>query len=154
MKINFIEKLFGSGFFTGYIPFASGTFGSAAALVIYFIPGFENPSIMIFMITLFILIGVPIGDKFEAVYGKDPKECTIDEVIGMWISLLFVPKKIWWIILTFFIWRGFDIWKPFPANKLESIKGGWGILLDDVMSGIYTFIVIQLIIAAFTLIIK
>ncbi len=153
MQINFIEKLIGSGFYTGYVKTASGTFGSLAALVIYLIPGFENPSIMIFFITLLILIGVPIARKFELVYGEDPKEYTNDEVIGMWITLLFVPKKIWWIILAFFIWRAFDILKPFPIRKLESVKNGWGVILDDILAGIYSFIVIQLIIFFFNKII-
>lgn len=154
MKINFVEKLLGSGFYTGYIRFASGTWGSLAALIIYLIPGFENPSLMIFMISLFILIGVPIADKFETLYGKDPKECTIDEVVGMWITLLFLPKKIWWIVLAFLIWRAMDIVKPFPARKLESIKGGWGIMLDDVMAAIYSFISIQIIIYFFNIMAK
>ncbi len=151
MKINFIEKTLGSGFFTGYFPVASGTWGSAAALIIYLIPGFENPALMIGMISLFILIGVPIGDKFESVYGKDPKQCTIDEVVGTWITLIFLPKKIWWIALAFIIWRALDIIKPFPARRLEKIKGGWGIMLDDIVSGIYSFISIQLIIYFFNM---
>lgn len=149
MKINFIEKLIGSGFFTGYIKKATGTFGSFAALLIYLIPGFENPSIMIFFITLFILIGVPIARKFELVYGNDPKEYTNDEVIGMWITLLFIPKKIWWVILAFLVWRAFDIFKPYPVNKLESVANGWGVLLDDILAGIYSFIVMHLIIFYF-----
>lgn len=154
MKINFAEKLLGSGFYTGYFRFASGTWGSIAALIIYLIPGFENPSLMIFMISLFILIGVPIASKFEVLYGKDPKECTIDEVVGMWITLLFLPKKIWWIVLAFLIWRALDIIKPFPARKLEDVKGGWGVLLDDIIAGIYSFISIQLIIYFFNMIVK
>ncbi len=154
MKINFVEKLLGSGFYTGYMKIASGTWGSFAGLIIYLIPGFENPSLMIFMISLFILIGVPIATKFESVYGKDPKECTIDEIVGMWITLLFLPKKIWWIILAFLIWRVFDIVKPYPTRNLEKIKGGWGVMLDDVMAGIYSFILIQLTIYIFNLITK
>jgi phosphatidylglycerophosphatase A len=148
MKINFLEKMIGSGFFTGYAKKASGTFGSLAGLCIYLIPGFENPSIMIFFITLFILIGVPIARKFENAYGEDPKEYTNDEIIGMWITLLFTPKKIWWLFLGFLLFRAFDIWKPFPAKQLESVKKGWGVILDDVAAGIYSFIVLQLIIFA------
>ncbi|KAF0151431.1 MAG: phosphatidylglycerophosphatase A [Ignavibacteria bacterium] len=149
MHINFLEKLIGSGFYTGYIKTASGTFGSLAAIAIYLIPGFENPSLMIFFITLLIIIGVPIARKFESIYGKDPKEYTNDEVIGMWITLLFIPKKIWWIIIAFFIWRAYDILKPFPVRKLELVKNGWGVLLDDILAGIYSFITIHLIIFYF-----
>ncbi|MBU1098126.1 MAG: phosphatidylglycerophosphatase A [Ignavibacteriae bacterium HGW-Ignavibacteriae-2] len=146
MKINFLEKIIGSAFFTGYIPFASGTFGSLAALAIYLIPGFENPTIMIFMISLFIVVGIKIGDKFEAVYGKDPSQCTIDEVVGTWITLLFVPKKIVFIAIAFIIWRLLDIFKPFPANAVERFKGGRGIMLDDIIAGVYSFLIIQIII--------
>ncbi|MFZ5948717.1 MAG: phosphatidylglycerophosphatase A [Stygiobacter sp.] len=154
MKINFFENLIGSGFYTGYIKKASGTFGSLAGLLIYLIPGFENPSVMIFFISLFIVMGVPIAIKFENKYGTDPKEYTNDEVIGMWISLLFVPKKIWWIIIAFLIWRFLDIVKPFPAKQLENVKNGWGVLLDDIAAGIYSFIILQLIIYVFNLIIN
>ena len=94
MKINIIEKFIGSGFFSGYIPFAPGTFGSLIALFIYLIPGMENPTILLLLISLFSVVGIKIGTKFEAIYGKDPKQCTIDEMVGMWITLLFIPKKI------------------------------------------------------------
>ena len=144
MKINFIEKLIGSGLYTGYIPKASGTFASFVALLMFLIPGFENPSLMIFLITLCILIGVPIAVKFEKVYGEDPAEYTLDEFIGMWITLLFIPKKIWFIFPAFLIWRALDIIKPFPAGKLESVKNGWGVILDDIMAGIYSFVVVQI----------
>ena len=154
MKINFVEKLLGSGFYSGYIKTASGTWGSLAGLIIYLIPGFENPSLMILMISLFILIGVPIATKFELIYGNDPKECTIDEIVGMWITLLFLPKKIWWIILAFLIWRVLDIIKPYPARKLENVKGGWGVMLDDIMAGIYSFVLVQLTIYVFNLLTK
>ena len=85
MKINSIEKFIGSGFYTGFIPLASGTFASLAALVIYFIPYFEKLYIILPAIFIFILWGIRLGTKFESLYGKDPAECTIDEVVGMWI---------------------------------------------------------------------
>ena len=154
MKLNIIEKTIGSGLFSGYVKKASGTFGSLAGLCIYLIPGFENPSVMIFFITLFILVGVPIARKFEIVYGEDPKEYTNDEVIGMWITLLFIPKKIWWMLIGFFLFRAFDIWKPYPARKLESVKNGWGVILDDIAAGIYSFVVLQLIILSSRLLIQ
>lgn len=144
--------MIGSGLFTGYVPIASGTFASLAALVIYLVPGFDTPSILIFLITLSILVGVPIATKFETLYGKDPKQCTVDEFVGMWITLLFLPKKIWWLALAFIIWRFMDIVKPFPVKQLEKVKGGWGVMLDDIMAGVYSFIFIQLIIYFFNMI--
>jgi phosphatidylglycerophosphatase A len=149
VKLNFIEKMLGSGFYTGYIPFASGTFGSLAALAIYLIPGFEKLFIIIPSILIITFWGKFIADKFEIVYGKDPKECTIDEIAGMWISLLFLPKQIYITGITFFIWRLLDIIKPFPARQSENLKGGTGIMADDIISGIYTAIIMNLFYALF-----
>jgi phosphatidylglycerophosphatase A len=145
-KLSFIEKLLGSGFYTGYVPFASGTFGSLAALIIYLIPGFENIYIIIPVIIIFTIYGVYVGNKFENVYGKDPAECTIDEVVGTWISYLFLPKTTGIIVITFFLWRALDIFKPYPARKLEKLNGGTGIMIDDVVSGFYTLIIMHLVV--------
>ena len=149
MKINIFEKFIGSGFFTGYMPFSSGTFGSLAGLIIYYIPGFEKPFIMIPAIILFSFYGIYVGTKFEKVYGEDPSQCTIDEVVGMWISLLFVPKKILISIIAFLLWRFFDITKPSPARQMEKLHGGLGIMMDDVVAGLYTLIFVQLILFIF-----
>ncbi len=149
MKINSIEKLLGSGFYTGYIPFISGTFGSLAGLIIYYIPGFEKLYIIAPLIVIFFVYGVYVGTKFEALYGKDPAQCTIDEVVGMWISLLFLPKIIWISILAFFIWRIMDIIKPQPARMLENLKGGLGIMIDDVVAGLYSLLIIHIILIIF-----
>lgn len=145
MKLNLIEKIIGSGIFTGYAPFASGTFGSLAAVIIYLIPGAENPTILLVLIAVFTVLGAQIGSKFESIYGKDPKECTIDEFVGTWITLLFLPKNLLYLAGAFIIWRIFDIMKPFPAYLAEKIKGGWGIMFDDIIAGIYSFIVVQII---------
>ncbi len=151
MKINFFEKFIGSGFYTGYLPFISGTFGSLAALLIYWIPGFENPFIIGSLIILFALYGIYVGNKFEKLYGKDPAECTVDEVVGQWITLFLLPKTILISVIAFFIWRIFDIIKPFPARRLERLDGGLGIMLDDVIAGIYSLIFVQLILLIFNI---
>ncbi|MDR3609889.1 MAG: phosphatidylglycerophosphatase A [Ignavibacteriaceae bacterium] len=151
MKLSFFEKLIGSGFYTGYIPLASGTWGSLAALIIYLIPGFEKPAVIIPAIIVFTLLGVIIGNKFDVVYGKDPAECTVDEVVGMWISLLFLPKTFLVVTLAFFSWRAFDIIKPPPARQLESLKGGVGIMIDDIVAGFYSLLLLHLILFIFKL---
>ncbi|MCH7963578.1 MAG: phosphatidylglycerophosphatase A [Bacteroidetes bacterium] len=149
IKLSLIEKLLGSGFYTGYIPFASGTFGTLAALIIYLIPGFENPYVIVPAIIIFFIYGIYVGNKFENVYGKDPSECTIDEFVGTWISYLLLPKTIGIIIITFFLWRASDIFKPYPARKLENLNGGIGIMIDDVVSGFYTLIIMHLVVYFF-----
>lgn len=148
-QINSFEKIVGSGFYTGYIPVASGTFGSLAALIIYLIPGFENLWIISPAILIIFIYGVFVSGKFEKVYGKDPAECTVDEVVGTWIALIALPKTILIIITSFFIWRALDIIKPFPARTSEKLSGGWGIMMDDVISGIYTLIILHLIVYQF-----
>jgi phosphatidylglycerophosphatase A len=149
MKINSVEKFVGSGLYTGFIPLASGTFASLAALAIYFIPHFENLYIILPAIFIFILWGIKLGTKFEALYGKDPAECTIDEVVGMWITLLFLPKNILFALIAFLVWRTLDIIKPFPARKSESLEGGLGIMMDDIISAIYSLIIVHLILVIF-----
>ena len=146
MKLNFIDKFFGSGFYTGFSPIASGTVGSFAALLIYYIPGFENLYIILPFTLVFFSYGVYLGNKFEKIYGKDPSECTIDEVVGTWISLILLPKTVIISLLTFFIWRILDIIKPQPAKRVEKMQGGWGIMMDDVICGIYTLLIMHLLI--------
>ena len=146
LKLNNIEKIIGSGLYSGFIPLAPGTMGSIVALLVYLIPGIENPVVLSGLIIVFLFWGKVIADKFETEYGKDPKQCVVDEWVGTWISLLFIPKTVSFIIISFVIWRMLDILKPFPADRLENLKGGWGIMLDDVISGVYTFIIIHIII--------
>lgn len=149
MKLTFVEKALGSTLFSGYIPIASGTFSSAVAFAFYWIPGFEKPSFLIPFILLFSLVGIFIGTRFEKIYGKDPSQCTIDETVGMWISLLFLPKQIIITIIAFLLWRLLDIIKPFPARQSEKLHGGIGIIADDVISAIYTSIIMNFIVIKF-----
>lgn len=147
MKLTKIETAIGSGLYTGFSPYFPGTAGSIAAVLIYLIPGFENPTLMLFFIIFFTAVGIPIASNFEKIYGKDPRQCTIDEFVGTWISLLFVPKKAIFILLAFIIWRLLDIFKPFPARQLENIKGGIGIMFDDIVSGLYSLIIIHILVS-------
>jgi phosphatidylglycerophosphatase A len=124
-QINWFEKIIGSGFYTGYIPIASGTFGSLAAIVIFYFPGFERA------------------------YGNDPSQCTVDEIVGTWIALIALPKTILIAITSFLIWRVLDIVKPFPANASEKLPGGFGIMMDDVISGFYALILVHFIVYIF-----
>ena len=148
-QINWFEKIIGSGFYTGYIPIASGTFGSLTAIVIFFIPGFERLEIIIPAIMLLFTYGLFVSSKFEKIYGEDPSQCTVDEIVGTWIALIALPKTILIIITSFLIWRALDIIKPFPANTSEKLPGGFGIMMDDVISGFYALILIHFIVYIF-----
>ncbi|HOJ37274.1 MAG TPA: phosphatidylglycerophosphatase A [Ignavibacteriales bacterium] len=150
--MNKFEKIIGSGFGTGFLYLsknkknsASGTFASLVATIIYFIPNFEKLYIIIPFIILFTIIGILISSKFEKEYGKDPKECTIDEVVGTWISYLFLPKSLIIIAIAFLLWRLLDIIKLPPANYYDKKTGGLSIMLDDIISGVYTAIIVNII---------
>ncbi len=142
--INPVHKFLGSGMLTGYLKGPTGTYGSAVALLIYLIPGVENLYFLIPLIILTSIYGIWVCGKFEHLYGEDPKEATIDEFAGMWISLIGAPKEAGYLIAAFLIWRVLDIVKPFPARNFEKIKGGTGVMADDIMSGIYTLLILQL----------
>jgi phosphatidylglycerophosphatase A len=79
----------------------------------------------------------------EHFYGHDPAVVTIDEVVGMWISLFLLPKKIGAVLAAFFIFRFLDIIKPYPAQKFDAMHGGFGIMMDDVVAGLYTNLILQ-----------
>lgn len=146
-KVGFVTKAFASGLFSGFSPVASGTVGSAVGLVIYCIPGFESWFILFPASLVVLALGIRASDAMEKVYGHDPSEVTIDEVVGMWVSLLFLPKTFLVAALAFFIFRILDIVKPFPARQLDNLHGGAGVMLDDVVSAIYTNLLLQLAVA-------
>lgn len=146
-RVSFWVKAFGSGLFSGYSPVASGTVGSAVGLAIYFLPNFEHPYVIMPACFLVLLLGIKAADLMEAAYGHDPAEVTIDEVLGMWVSLLFLPKSLFVAIVGFFIFRILDIVKPFPAKKFDNARGGVGIMFDDVISGFYTNLILHVLVA-------
>jgi phosphatidylglycerophosphatase A len=152
-KLTFKDRIklfFATGFFTGYFPFASGTVGSFLAILFYlFIPGFNEPYFLVPLILLFLVIGIYTSDFAEKVYGIDPPQVVIDEIVGMWFTMLFVPKTFLLAAIGFVLFRIFDIIKPCPARQSQDIKGGLGIMLDDLIAGFYSLIILHLILLIF-----
>lgn len=145
--MNFLHKLIGTGMGLGYIPLAPGTMGSlGGCLVAVVIKQYTAwPDVLLaFLIFLFFLIGVYCSDKLETDWGKDPSRIVIDEIVGMWIALWALPSGWLYILAAFILFRFFDIYKPLFIRKLENLKGGWGIMMDDVLAGIYANLAIQL----------
>lgn len=141
---DFMTKFIGTGFFSGYFPKAPGTAGSALGLACIFIPGFRDPFTIIPATIILFLIGGLAAEKMEKIYGQDPSIVTVDEIVGMWLSLWFIPFSYINIFLAFIIFRALDILKPYPAAIFDKRSGGWNIMLDDVVAGIYTNIIIQI----------
>jgi len=125
--------------YCGYFPFAPGTAGSAAGLVVYFAVGVlhSRPAEIAAIAALFAL-GVWAGTAAERFFGGiDPGPVVIDEVVGMLITLLFVPVGIAGAVAGFVLFRIFDVIKPFPAGRLEALHGGLGVMADDAMAAVY-----------------
>lgn len=101
---------------------------------------------MIVVTVAVCIIGVWSSDVVEKDWGKDSSRVVIDEVAGMCISLLFIPPTIQWIIVALLLFRFFDIVKPLYIRRSEKLRGGWGVMMDDIIAGIYSNVVLQLII--------
>ncbi|MEQ9423702.1 MAG: phosphatidylglycerophosphatase A [Cyclobacteriaceae bacterium] len=150
-----LYKFLATGFGSGYSPIAPGTAGAFVGILMLLgwqqiTPvGYQEAHNFIPLIVVTIIfnfIGVFVTNKVEPLWGKDPSRVVIDEIVGMWIAVLFVPQTLTNLIIGFFLFRFFDIAKPLGIRKLEKIDGGWGVMLDDVLAGIYANLVLQVIV--------
>lgn len=142
-----INKIIATALGLGYFPKAPGTMGALGGVLTGSIVIFwtNSPNLILsLLITFFFFLGVFSSFKLEPMWGKDPSRIVIDEVVGMWIAILFIPKQWIAIFLAFCLFRFFDIFKPLYIRKFENLKGGWGVMTDDVVAGIYANIVIQI----------
>ena len=121
-----------------------GTVGSLAGLFLgVFIIFFFNHNIFLMSFFILTLIGIFATDEYlKSSKNNDPQEVVIDEVLGQWIAIAFVPFTASSLILAFVIFRILDIGKPFPINKIEAIKGYIGVIGDDILAGVVTAIII------------
>lgn len=138
---NKIIALYATGLGSGYVPFAPGTAGAALAIIIWtllslFSPVGINPWLQIALLMLLIILGVVAAGIMEKDFGKDPARVVIDEIAGIWCSILLIPFSWEAALGGFILFRIFDIWKPWPVGPMEKIPGGWGIMLDDVVAGL------------------
>jgi phosphatidylglycerophosphatase A len=147
--MNYFILLMATGFGVGYSPVAPGTLGTLVAIPVYYF--LSNISSPIYEITLvgFFFLSVWISENAEIFFGKkDDQRIVIDEMMGFLITMLWVPKTIRFIIIGFLLFRFFDILKPFPIRRLERrLKGGFGVVLDDVMAGVYGNIILHFLYA-------
>ncbi len=146
--VNRLYRLFATGLYTGYSPIAPGTVGSLLALSIYLlIPGFRD-GVVLLTVGICFFVGVVSAGEVEKTEGHDASLITVDEIVGMWLTLLFLPKdlSLIWSVMGFLLFRGFDIWKPFPINLSQKLRGGWGVMMDDVLAGIYANVVLRFIV--------
>ncbi len=165
-KLPFVTRLIATGLFSGYIPWASGTFGSLVGAAFFFIPAFSNPFVLSFAIVIGLIAGVITSSAVADVEGHrltksaqraketfqpdghaspDPSIVVIDEIVGMWISMLAISPSLLSIGIAFVVFRVLDIIKPYPARQVERYGSGWGIMLDDVVAGVYANIITRVV---------
>ena len=142
-----IAQTFASVFNIGRLPVAPGTWGSLFALLTWLIliPYISSLTLILINLILFV-VGVITSSRIEKeLKENDPSLVVIDEWVGQWIALFFLPQSIIWGIVAFGLFRIFDIWKPYPIYKFDKMQGGWGIMMDDVLAGIYALLIIQIL---------
>ena len=142
------HKLSATDFGIGYVGKGGGTVAAVFCCICWYLAWHENDhAIFAVIITALITaLGVWSGNRVEPLWGKDHSRVVIDEVAGQAIALLFVPVSLLYILAALVLFRFFDIAKPLLIRKLEGLPGGWGVMADDVLAGIYANIVLQVII--------
>ena len=134
-----LASLFGAG----YSPVASGTVGSFITLVAIWLLPWTTFGLVVALVVV-TLVGLWAGSRVERVLGrKDPGLIVIDEVAGMLLSVIGLPRSIPVLVTAFLLFRLFDIWKPFPARESQALTGGMGVMVDDLIAGLYTLILIM-----------
>ncbi len=159
--MDWLAVFIATGFGAGFIPFGPGTFGSVVGLIIAYglISVFSPYAVLLqnaILVVSAILAGVGIwsGTQAERIFDrKDAGQVVIDEVCGQVISFALIapyiarlgPQWRWWMIVGFLLFRLFDIFKPYPINRLQSLEGGLGVMMDDVIAGIYAAVILSLL---------
>lgn len=141
--IHFLSLGLGSGL----SPFAPGTVGTLMAVLLY-IPLSTLPLWgYVAVIVTGSIIGIYLCEKTSnKLGGHDHPAIVWDEFLGYWITMLFAPSGWLWVVVGFILFRIFDIWKPWPISVIDlKVKGGFGIMLDDLVAGAYALVILQLI---------
>jgi phosphatidylglycerophosphatase A len=146
--MKWIASILGIGYIKG-----GGTIAAAFAVLLWFfifncITSY-NLVIALALNVITFFIGVYVGNKVEPYWGKDSSKVVIDEVSGMFITLIAVPLTWQWLLTAFILFRVYDIAKPFYIRRLEKIKGGWGVMMDDVAAGVYASISLHILMLVF-----
>jgi phosphatidylglycerophosphatase A len=160
---DFMAVFVATGFGAGFIPFGPGTWGSIVGLLMAYglISAFGADilflqNILIVAGLVFAGLGVWASDRAEKIFDrKDASQIVIDEVFGQIISFVFIAPYLaglganwrWWMIAGFGLFRAFDIFKPYPINRLQGLSGGIGVMMDDALAGVYAAVVLSLLLA-------
>lgn len=153
-KPRLLDIIIGTGFGAGYWPWGPGTAGAAVATVIwclyaYATDHYDQVLIATAMLAyIFTIISIKPINRLEKHWGEDPSKVVVDEMVGVWITLLAVPdtKEWYYVLAAFVLFRLMDITKPLGCRWLDkNIHGGWGVMLDDILAGAYGAMILYFI---------
>jgi phosphatidylglycerophosphatase A len=139
------------GFGSGLAPVAQGTFGSLAAIIPWLLLRLLPMQLYVFAVVVAFAVGVwACGIAGRALGVDDHRSIVWDEFVGMWIALIPAVAEGWWsVVIGFALFRLFDVWKPWPIRLLDRhVKGGVGVMLDDVVAGVFAAIVLAVVLNA------
>jgi len=141
--IHFLSLGLGSGL----SPFAPGTAGTLMAVLLYIPLSMLPLTLYVAVLIIGSLVGIYLCEKTSnKLGGHDHPAIVWDEFLGFWLTMLFAPSGWMWIVVGFVLFRLFDIWKPWPISVIDhKVKGGFGIMLDDLVAGAYALVVLQLL---------
>ncbi|MBT3518278.1 MAG: phosphatidylglycerophosphatase A [Candidatus Marinimicrobia bacterium] len=140
-----LAEFIGTVGYVGYLPIAPGTWGSLAALIAWYIlkPMISDPLFLLITGAIFFA-GVAASEILvEAWEDGDPKAVVVDEWVGMWIALYLAPHTLVWGLVAFLLFRFFDILKPGPIQLMDDLHSAIGVMMDDVVAGIFALLLTQ-----------
>lgn len=143
------HKIVATVFGIGYVGKGGGTIAAIFYCILWLLlpAGFSQSIWQVIITILIIITGVWCSNYVDDIWGKDSSKVVIDEVAGMAISLLFVPQNYKYAIISLVLFRFFDILKPMGIRSLESLPKGWGVMADDVLAGVYSLAIIQILLS-------
>ena len=136
-----------TGAYSGYSPFAPGTVGTLAAIPLYLLIAPLEPWLYGAIVLALLPISFWSAGEAEKFFGtKDSKQIVIDEILGYFVTMFMAPAGWVYVIAGFFLFRIFDIFKPYPVNRFEKLGGGIGVVMDDIMAGVYAALLLQVLV--------
>ena len=139
-----LVKLLSSLFYSGYSPIIPGTIGSLGGVALWLLVR-DNQIAYILLTLAVIILGFLVCGRAEEIFGeKDSRKIVVDEAAGLLVAFFLVPQNFYWLVFAFFLYRAFDILKPFPIRRLQALPGAPGVMLDDLAAGLYTNVLLQI----------
>ena len=125
------------------MPMMPGTFGSILGTLTFLLIPIDSFLIKMIILVIILIAGAYSSFKIELATGREDNQIiVIDEIAGVWLTLSIIPGGTWFTLAGLLLFRLFDIWKPYPIRKLEKVKYGYGVMLDDILAGLYAGLLI------------